>query len=85
MRYDSKTFSAEHVPLDGNEFVHCHFLRCTLVYSGGPPPTLDGCSFGTPTFKFVGTAGDTLAFLHSLYHGGFKTIVEGTIDNIRKP
>jgi hypothetical protein len=78
-----ENFNGETVDLDYNEFVSCTFRNCTLIYRGGNAPILTGNSFNNFSFVFAGAAGTTLAFLTSLYHGGFKPLIETTIDNIR--
>jgi hypothetical protein len=78
------TLQDETVQLDGHEFIRCKFVRCVLVYSGGRPPKITGCSFDAATrFQFSGAAGDTIGFMIGMYHGGFKALIEKTFDSIR--
>ena len=83
MKHNGKTFANQRVELDGNEFVSCVFNDCEMVYAGGQPPVLDSCSFANPKFTFTGAASNTLSFIRAMYTGGFKPIVDGTIDSIR--
>ena len=84
MKFQDITFADELISLDDNEFHGCTFKRCTLEYSGGQPPTIQKCIFEqSPQIIFSGTAADTLNFLTSLYHGGFKPIIEKTFDSVR--
>jgi hypothetical protein len=77
----SYTNTTEH--LDGNEYLDCNFNNVLLVYSGGEPPKLVGCSFDGCNWKFEGAAERTLYFMGGLYHGGGKDLIEKTFDNIR--
>jgi hypothetical protein len=52
--------------IDGGSFERCTFQRAILVYGGGIPPRLSGCSFIETTFEFQGAAGRTLAFLQAM-------------------
>jgi hypothetical protein len=79
-----REFVNQRVVIDGGEFVRCRFIACTFVYSGGPPPRFDQCAIDNPKFVFEGAAQNTLGVLAGLYHGGFKTMVEGTFQSIRK-
>src|SRR5262245_23133366 len=83
MRTEGCTFENESVDLDGNEFIDCTFLNCTLHYRGGALPMIIGCSFDRPTFDFRGAAENTKAFLTALLHGGFRHFVEDTFDTMR--
>ena len=79
-----REFANQRVVMDGEEFVRCRFTNCTFVYSGGPPPKFDGCVIDNPKFTFEGAAQNTLGVLAGLYHGGFKTMIEGTFQSIRE-
>jgi hypothetical protein len=83
MDYSKKTFKGETVTLDGNTFHQCTFENCELIYKGGKPPAMSGCSFNTPRFKFEGPAADTLAFFAAMYHGGLQVVVDDTFKQIR--
>jgi hypothetical protein len=83
MKYADKAFENVTVQTDGNSYARCEFLNCTLIYSGGDPPSLEGCTFDPPKFAFRGAAGNTLNFLRAMYHGGFRDYVEATFDDIR--
>jgi hypothetical protein len=52
--------------IDGGSFERCTFNHAVLVYGGGIPPRLAGCSFVETTFEFQGAAGRTLAFLQAM-------------------
>lgn len=52
--------------LDGIEFRSCTFENCTLVYEGGPPPSLRDCTFINSVFRFDGAARNTVDFLKAI-------------------
>ena len=54
------------IALDNTSFEGCVFDAAVLVYSGGPPPSIRGCTFRRVTFEFAGPAGRTLGFLQAL-------------------
>jgi len=83
MKHENDSFIGSQVNLDGNEYQGCVFRNCTLVYSGGKPPSFINCSFDGIRLNFVGSAGDTLGFLAALYKGGLEFEVESTFDAIR--
>jgi len=82
LQFHSSTFAHAIVALDGNDYDHCDFRHCILVYRGGTPPRFAHCSFLQSPLRFENAAGNTLSFMASLYHGGFKTYVEQTFTNI---
>jgi hypothetical protein len=84
MRHERETFADAVIELDGNEFDGCEFTRCHFIYRGGQPPTLVNCSFHGLDLQFEGSAQNTLVFLAALYHGGFRTVVDQTFNNIRR-
>src|SRR5436190_15742411 len=54
------------VRLDGGVFQRCRFHKAILIYSGGEPPSLEGCMFDGASFQFAGAAGRTLALLKAM-------------------
>lgn len=84
MKYSNKTFREETVDLDGNEYIHCTFERCKLMYLGGLIPRLDTCHFDSSPFMFEKGAGNTIEFLRELYHGGLHQNVEAFFDDLRR-
>jgi hypothetical protein len=54
------------IVLDNTRFEDCVFQSAVLVYAGGPPPSIRGCTFRNVSFEFAGPAGRTLAFLQAL-------------------
>ena len=49
-------FNHETVILDGETFSSCEFRDCRLVYSGGEPPSFQGCRIDDCEWKFEGPA-----------------------------
>jgi hypothetical protein len=42
------------------------------------------CNFSDSSFTFTGQAADTISFMKAMYHGGFKVVVEQTMEDIKK-
>jgi hypothetical protein len=84
MKYSNKVFVNEVVDLDGNEFDRCTFQRCEAKYCGGELPVLNGCHFDQSPFVFERGAGNTLAMLRAMYHGGLGQNVEALFDDLRR-
>ena len=72
------------IEVDGNEYVKCVFTNCQLVYRGGLIPTIRDCSFKEISVRFEDEAKSTLEFMMMLQAGGFHSIIEPTLENIRK-
>lgn len=54
------------VQLDGSSFERCVFRNAVLIYGGGVPSKIAGCTFEQVSFHFVGPAGSTLALLQAM-------------------
>ena len=78
--FERKAFQNCDVHLDATRFVGCSFVHATLIYSGGEPPNLVGCSFTDVRFRFDGPAGATVAFLLAMARpdSGLQQIVRNT-------
>jgi len=83
MRFEDRTFTDEHVPQDGNQFIRCRFIRCNMVYAGGEVPVLSHCELHSCEFDFIGEAANTLKHLSQMYRGGFQWRVEQAFQSIR--
>ncbi len=81
--FEDKTYLGKKLEVDGKAFINCTFRNCTLVYAGGDPPKLDGCSFENCSWGFDAAAARTLGFLSGLHSGGFDLLVEQTFNEIR--
>jgi hypothetical protein len=86
MRYADKTFQQYAVNLDGNEFDHCIFIRCQMIYAGGGTVSFIGCRFNECDWVVDHAAERTLHFLSAIYRElgpqGHE-LVEGIFDQIR--
>ena len=79
---ENAVFKGRKISIDGGSFYSCQFNRCTLVYSGLMPTTMEGCTFDACSWEFSGPASNTLAFMTALYAGGAKDLIENTLRNI---
>jgi hypothetical protein len=85
---DPRTFTDEEltgrVLLDGGTFEQCRFQNAALIYIGGAPPTLVGCSFREVTFEFKGAAGRSVAFLQAIASptSGLSSIFKATFPRL---
>jgi hypothetical protein len=61
----NETISDQIITIDNAEFDNCHFVNCTLEYSGGPA-TLTNSKMTDCSYIFLGCAGRTIAFLQSV-------------------
>jgi hypothetical protein len=56
----NESYVRQDVVVDGKRFENCRFIRCRIVYSGGPAEA-SGCEFCPDTvWKFQGFASMTL-------------------------
>lgn len=86
MNFHDREFESQEINLDDNVYTGCSFRRCRIVYNGtGDVLRLSANHFDECTWEFRGSAGNTLATLRQMYHGGMRDLVEQTIANIRAP
>lgn len=73
------------IELDGNEFIDCVLNNCVFIYSGGPPPRIDGCDIHSPKFEFKGAAENTLRLLQSFSDpkSGFQGVLRNTFPALK--
>lgn len=84
MFHERKTYRNEIIALDNQRFVHCHFERCTLVYSATGPVHLEGNSFDTCSWKLDGAAIATIQHLNFIWNiVGLRPIAEQAINLIK--
>jgi hypothetical protein len=57
------------IDLDGQRYIDADFIKCHLIFSGGPPPDLKDCSFQECQFEFKGAALSTAKFLANIAKG----------------
>lgn len=84
MKFNGKKFNKESVNLNGNEFDHCTFNNCKLIFNGVGSVTLTNNSFNDCAWIFEGPAADTVAFMKALYSmgGGGKDLIVHTFNEI---
>jgi hypothetical protein len=78
MRIENQRFADCREPIDGNEYVGCHFDNVWLIYSGGPLPAFEQCAFTRYRLVLEGPAERTLAMLQGMSdpESGFLPIYE---------
>ncbi|MEC5161700.1 MULTISPECIES: hypothetical protein [unclassified Janthinobacterium] len=84
MKIENEKYENQIIQIDGVSYVNCVFAHCTLEYSGGALPSFVECTLVASNFAFTDQAANTVQLLQSLYHGGFKPVVEATFVNIRR-
>ena len=72
------------VVLDNTSFEGCTFQQATLVYFGGPPPSIRDCNFQGVSFRFDGAAGRTLALLQAMSapSSGFRDLFKASFPKL---
>ena len=58
-----KTFSAEHVAIDDNEYLRCQFIDCTWEYAGGKFSLVNCGMRGTFSLSLQGSAANALRLM----------------------
>ncbi len=83
MKHEDRTFT-DIVELDGEDFSGCTFDNCLLIYRGGAPPAINGCSFNSFTFEFRDHAANTVAFLRAMANpnSGLQKIIRDTFPGL---
>lgn len=87
MLIEDKQISDENVYVDQNEYVHCLFIRCRIIFTGRGPARFERCTFDQCDWVFDGAAEETIQYLAALYNGlgsGGQDMVEGIFDSIRQ-
>ena len=70
MKFKDHPFQDEPVNLNGNQFDHCTFNNCELIFNGVGSVTLTNNAFNDCKWIFEGPAADTVAFMKALYSMG---------------
>lgn len=85
--YNEAEFVGQTVLLDSNKYVNCTFRDCEIQFGGAAAVGLDSCQFERCQWKLVAAAGNTMGFLHSIYHGmgeSGRELVEEIFASLRK-
>lgn len=85
MEYRENIYEGGPVHVDGNVYIGCRFLRCSLVYSGGSLPSFTECFFDHCTFQLEGAADRTMFFLRMLFVLGGEGVIASVMDIVREP
>jgi hypothetical protein len=69
MKYEGESFGDRDIHLDGNEYHHCHFERCRMIFHGKAPVVFTYCQLVNLNWQFVDAADLTVNFMRAMYHG----------------
>jgi len=70
MKFEKREFRNERINLNGNEFDHCQFFGCEMVFNGVGAVGLTHNGFHECKWIFEGPAADTVGFMKALYAMG---------------
>jgi hypothetical protein len=73
------TVSDHTIYLDGTVWTNTRFIGCTLVFSGGPLPTLIANEYLNCSWRLEGPASNALDFMRFLVNIGGRDIVLGSL------
>jgi len=80
---NGKEFSNQEIHLDGKMFFRCKFKSCTMVFAAIAPFSLSRSDFDEKTtWRFDGAASLTVNAMTTMYHGGFKHVIDHIIKAI---
>jgi len=82
--FKNETFRNQEVVVDGNEYIDCNFVNCTLIHRGTASPDFIRCSFTSGRVQLEGDASRTTRYLSSLYAAGAGDSVEGVLKRMNK-
>ena len=81
MKHVRQVFDGAVVDLDGNEFVDCQFVNCTLAFAGNSYSLVRCGIDGTFSLRLAGHAANTLMLLQMLSSTqGGKDYIIGMLD-----
>jgi hypothetical protein len=68
MRFEKTTFTGETITPEGNEYDHCDFVKCNVVFTASSGTfTFQNCNFKECRFGLGGAARTTVVLLKALY------------------
>jgi len=82
--FTKETFRNQNVVVDGNEYIDCNFVNCTLVHRGTAAPDFIRCAFTGGKIQLEGDASRTTRYLGRLYAAGAVDSVEAVLTRMRK-
>lgn len=80
----NQRFAGKEVIVDGNQYIGCAFVQCTLIYRGGSLPVFERCEFRSSGLQLQESSSDTIAYLNRLYAAGLWNSVEGVLNNVKQ-
>jgi hypothetical protein len=72
-----RSYRGQQITLDGQTFIDCRFVGCTLVLLGSDRVSVEGCTFESCRWAVAGFAGNTIETLRELSN------IEGVAEVIR--
>lgn len=85
MRYENKPFTAERIMIEGNEYIDCTFVDCTICYAGGLL-AVERCKFvSSIQLALGGAAENTARFLRSFMGDPHGQIAVASVIGIEVP
>jgi hypothetical protein len=84
MRFEKKEFRNETINLNGNEFDHCQFDGCRMVFNGVGNVGLSNNNFKDCKWIFDGPAAATVAYMKALYGmgGDAQTMIIAMLEEV---
>jgi hypothetical protein len=67
---EKKLYQNETIVLDGKIFDSATFKNCRMIFRGGIPPIIKGCTFNNAQFRFEDGARNTIDLLRLLASAG---------------
>lgn len=82
--FKGEMIAGETITLDGKAFEQCRLKDCELIWYGYQAFAMSGCTVDPScSWQFRGTAKLVVKMLRDLYRGGFDTLVDNLIGQIR--
>ncbi|CAN5662460.1 hypothetical protein BH23GEM6_BH23GEM6_26510 [soil metagenome] len=81
-----RSFSGQQITLDGQTFIDCRFVGCTLVLLGSDRVSVEGCTFEGCRWAVAGFAGNTIETLRELSDiAGVAEVIRHTFADVFDP
>lgn len=82
--FENKQFANSKVVVDGQQFVNCVFVNCTLIYRGGDLPEFIRCNFQSSNIQLERQAAQTIVYLRGLYDMGLGGLADAVARDVRE-
>lgn len=66
MKITKQIFNDDTVEIDGNQFEHCEFHRCTMIFRGRATISFAHCTFDNPSWQFEDAASLVVGFIKAM-------------------